>query len=130
MPAPTDRSRRPSRGTAGVRGLKRVEVERRAGGRHRAVAGIEDIHIGDTIADLETPKALPRIRVDEPTIKMGFTVNNSPFAGKEGKWVTSRQVRDRLSGSAVATSRCASRTPTEPDTFAAFGPRRAAARRS
>ncbi len=61
-----------------------------------AVMGIEDFEIGDTIADFENPEALPRIKVDEPTISMLFTINNSPFFGKEGKYVTSRHLRDRL----------------------------------
>jgi GTP-binding protein len=61
-----------------------------------AVMGIEDFEIGDTIADFENPEALPRIKIDEPTISMLFTINNSPFFGKEGKYVTSRHLRDRL----------------------------------
>ena len=58
--------------------------------------GVEDIDIGDTIADFENPEPLPIISIDEPTISMTFTVNNSPFYGQEGKLVTSRQIRDRL----------------------------------
>lgn len=61
-----------------------------------AISGIEDFEIGDTISDLENPEALPRIEVDEPTMSMLFTINNSPFFGKEGKFVTSRHLRDRL----------------------------------
>lgn len=61
-----------------------------------AVMGIEDFEIGDTIADFEEPEGLPPIKIDEPTISMLFTVNNSPFFGKEGKYVTSRHLRDRL----------------------------------
>lgn len=61
-----------------------------------AVVGIEDFNIGDTIADAETPEALPVISVDEPTMNMLFSVNNSPFFGKDGKFVTSRHIRDRL----------------------------------
>ncbi len=61
-----------------------------------ALAGIEGISIGDTITDPERPKALPRIKVDEPTISMVFSVNTSPFAGKEGRFVTSRHLRERL----------------------------------
>jgi GTP-binding protein len=60
------------------------------------VAGIETVEIGDTIADAEHPEALPPIRVDEPTLRMEVRVNDSPFAGREGKFVTSRQIRDRL----------------------------------
>ncbi len=61
-----------------------------------AVLGPEDFDIGDTIADAENPEAIPPIKVDEPTMSMLFTSNNSPFFGKEGKFVTSRHLRDRL----------------------------------
>ena len=61
-----------------------------------AVMGLEDFEIGDTVADLENPEALPPIHVDEPTMSMLFTINNSPFFGKEGKFVTSRHLRERL----------------------------------
>ena len=57
---------------------------------------LEDFEIGDTLADLENPEALPRISVDEPTMSMLFTINDSPFFGKEGKFVTSRHLRDAL----------------------------------
>lgn len=61
-----------------------------------AIMGIEDFEIGDTIADIENPEGLPSIKIDEPTMSMVFTINNSPFFGKEGKYVTSRHLRDRL----------------------------------
>jgi GTP-binding protein len=61
-----------------------------------AVVGLEDFNIGDTIADVENPEALPLISVDEPTMSMLFGINNSPFFGKDGKFVTSRHLRDRL----------------------------------
>src|SRR5690606_13523369 len=61
-----------------------------------AVVGIEGFNIGDTIADFENPEALPSISIDEPTMNMQFSINNSPFFGKEGKFVTSRNLRDRL----------------------------------
>jgi GTP-binding protein len=61
-----------------------------------AVLGLEDFDIGDTIADPEEPEAMPPISIDEPSMSMLFTINNSPFFGKEGKFVTSRHVRDRL----------------------------------
>jgi len=77
-------------------GLKREAVERAGFGEIVALAGIEDINIGDTITSLENPQQLPVIAVDEPTISMIFGVNNSPFAGREGKYVTSRQVKERL----------------------------------
>src|SRR3546814_1616814 len=66
------------------------------GGDICAVVGIEGFEIGDTIADAENPEALPGIQIDEPTMNMLFTINNSPFFGKEGKYVTSRHIRDRL----------------------------------
>jgi len=80
----------------GWHGLKRVAVDAASAGDIVAVAGIEDIHIGDTIADREHPRPLPAIRVDEPTIAMIFAANNSPWAGREGEFVTSRKLRERL----------------------------------
>ena len=80
----------------GFQGLNRIEVEAAEAGDIVAVAGIEHIGIGDTIADAERPEALPVIRVDEPTLTMEIHVNNSPLAGTEGKFVTTRQIRERL----------------------------------
>jgi GTP-binding protein len=80
----------------GFQGLERVNIESASVGDIVALAGIEGINIGDTITDLERPKPLPRIKVDEPTISMVFSINTSPFAGKEGKYVTSRNLRERL----------------------------------
>jgi len=80
----------------GWQGLRRVELPRATAGDIVAIAGIEDIAIGDTVADSERPGALPPIRVDEPTIAMLFGSNTSPWAGREGSKVTSRQVRERL----------------------------------
>ena len=77
-------------------GLSRIEVEEVQCGDICAIVGIEDIDIGDTIADASNPEPLEFIEIDEPTISMTFTVNNSPFYGREGKYVTSRQLRDRL----------------------------------
>ncbi|MGG7665843.1 translational GTPase TypA [Dyadobacter sp. BHUBP1] len=77
-------------------GLGKSKVSEVSAGDICAVTGIEDFEIGDTIADAENPEALPRIAVDEPTMNMLFTINNSPFFGKEGKFVTSRHIRDRL----------------------------------
>lgn len=77
-------------------GLSRVEVEEIQCGDICAIVGIEDIDIGDTIADASNPEPLEFVEIDEPTISMTFTVNNSPFYGREGKFVTSRQLRDRL----------------------------------
>ncbi len=80
----------------GFQGLERVDMKEASVGDIVALAGIEGINIGDTITDVENPKPLPRIAVDEPTISMVFSVNTSPFAGKEGKYVTSRNLRERL----------------------------------
>ena len=77
-------------------GLIRVETNEVSCGDICAIVGIEDVDIGDTISASENPEPLPIISIDEPTISMTFTVNNSPFYGKEGKFVTSRQLRDRL----------------------------------
>ena len=77
-------------------GLERATVEAASVGEIVALAGMEGISIGDTITSAETPVALPRIKVDEPTISMVFSANTSPFAGKDGKYVTSRNLRERL----------------------------------
>jgi len=77
-------------------GLTRTEVTEVYCGDICAIVGIEDINIGDTVSDFENPEPLPIIAIDEPTISMTFTINNSPFYGREGKYVTSRQLRDRL----------------------------------
>ena len=77
-------------------GLNRVDVEEAHSGDIVAVAGIPDISIGETIADLNDPVALPIIQIDEPTIKMTFGVNTSPFKGKEGEYTTSRNIKERL----------------------------------
>ncbi|HEY5257780.1 MAG TPA: translational GTPase TypA [Candidatus Baltobacteraceae bacterium] len=77
-------------------GLERIEVEEASAGDIICVSGIEGLNIGDTIADAVSPEGIHAIAVDEPTVSMSFSVNNSPFAGKEGKYVTSRQIRDRL----------------------------------
>lgn len=77
-------------------GLKRVETEEAKAGDIVAFIGIDDINIGETVADTEHPEALPTITIDEPTLSMVFSVNNSPFAGRDGDFVTSRHLRDRL----------------------------------
>jgi len=80
----------------GFHGLNRIEVESAESGDIVAIAGIEHINIGETIACKESPSALPVIHVDEPTLSMELHVNNSPLAGTEGKFITTRQIRDRL----------------------------------
>lgn len=80
----------------GFKGLARVELEEASAGNIVAVSGFADANIGETITCPNEPQALPLIKVDEPTLQMTFSVNNSPFAGREGTYVTSRQIRDRL----------------------------------
>ena len=77
-------------------GLKRVEVEEVGAGDIIALAGLPDINIGDTICDLNHPEKIPFVDIDEPTVSMTFSVNNGPFAGREGQFITSRHIRDRL----------------------------------
>ncbi len=77
-------------------GLKRIEVEHAEAGDIVALSGVADINIGDTICDYEHPEKIPFVDIDEPTVSMTFSVNNGPFAGKEGQFVTSRHIRDRL----------------------------------
>ena len=77
-------------------GLKRVEVEVASAGDIVALSGVADINIGDTICDLNNPEKIPFVDIDEPTVSMTFSVNNGPFAGKEGQFITSRHIRDRL----------------------------------
>lgn len=80
----------------GFIGLKRVEIKEAKAGDIVAVTGIENIHIGETICPADHPEALPLLRIDEPTLQMTFLVNNSPFAGKEGTYLTSRRIQERL----------------------------------
>lgn len=77
-------------------GLNRVEVKEATIGSIVAISGISDIHIGDTLCDVNNPQALPFVKISEPTLAMTFSVNNSPFAGQDGKFVTSRHLRERL----------------------------------
>jgi len=78
------------------RGLKRIEAETVEFGDIAAIAGIQDVNIGETVCDPEAVEPLPFVKIDEPTVSMNFIVNNSPFAGREGKYVTSRNLRERL----------------------------------
>ncbi len=78
------------------RGLKRIEAETVEFGDIAAIAGIQDVGIGETVCDPEAVEPLPFVKIDEPTVSMNFIVNNSPFAGREGKYVTSRNLRERL----------------------------------
>ena len=80
----------------GYEGLKQVEIEEAMTGDIVSIAGFESVGIGETLANAENPIALPYVAIDEPTISMNFIVNSSPFAGREGKLVTSRNIRERL----------------------------------
>lgn len=80
----------------GFFGLRRVEIEKAYPGDLIAVSGMEDINVGETVTPVDVQEALPVLRIDEPTLQMTFSVNNSPFAGKEGKFVTARNIQDRL----------------------------------
>jgi len=94
----TDGSKAPGKITKLLvyKGIRQVEVQEAQCGDIVAMAGFEDIKIGETIADPQNPEALPLLTIDEPTLSMNFLVNNSPFAGKEGKFVTTRHIKDRL----------------------------------
>ncbi|MCT2534928.1 translational GTPase TypA [Aquibacillus koreensis] len=80
----------------GFIGLKRIEIQEAKAGDIIAVAGMEDINVGETVCPTDHQEALPILRIDEPTLQMTFVVNNSPFAGKEGKYITSRKIEERL----------------------------------
>ncbi|MGH7263205.1 MAG: EF-Tu/IF-2/RF-3 family GTPase, partial [Candidatus Rokuibacteriota bacterium] len=105
----------------GYEGLKRVEIPEAGPGEIVAVAGIETMEIGETVADAENPVALPPIRVDEPTVAMRFSANASPFAGREGKYVTSRHLRERLLKEARVNVGIRVEETDSPDTFTVAG---------
>jgi GTP-binding protein len=102
-------------------GLKRVEVSDAGPGEIVCIAGAEEIGIGDTIADPEHPEALPRISVEEPTMSMVFKVNDGPFAGREGKYVTSRNIRERLYREAYRNVSIRVEDTDTPDAFKVVG---------
>ena len=102
-------------------GLKRESVEKAGFGEIVALAGIENINIGDTITSVENPQPLPAIAVDEPTIAMIFGVNNSPFAGREGKYVTSRQLKERLDKEILGNVAIRVEETDSPDQFRVSG---------
>ena len=105
----------------GFEGLNRVDIESCSAGNLVAVAGFADANIGETITCADDPQALPMIKVDEPTLQMTFMVNDSPFAGKEGKFVTSRQVRDRLMRELQTNVALRVEETDSPDRFAVAG---------
>jgi GTP-binding protein len=105
----------------GFSGLKRVEIPDAGPGELVSVAGIEQVSIGDTLADPESPVALPRITVDEPTMMMIFRVNDGPLAGREGKYVTSRNLRERLYREAYRNVSIRVEDTEAPDAFRVVG---------
>ncbi len=105
----------------GFLGLERVEVDEASAGDIVAFAGIEFPEISDTICDPARPEALPALVVDEPTISMTFEVNTSPFCGKEGKYVTSRQIRERLTREMLHNVALRVEDTEDPDKFRVFG---------
>ncbi len=105
----------------GFSGLKREEIPRAYSGDIVAIAGIEHVFIGDTVTATAQTEPLPRIRVDEPTLAMNFRVNTSPFAGKEGRYVTSRNIRDRLDRESKANVAIRVEETDSPDVFRVIG---------
>lgn len=105
----------------GFLGLHRVEADEAGAGDIVAFAGIEYPEISDTVCDPGTPEALPPLVVDEPTISMTFEVNNSPFCGRDGKYVTSRQIRERLLREALTNVALRVEETDDPDKFRVFG---------
>ena len=107
-------------------GLGKSKVSRAEAGEIVAVTGIEEFEIGDTIADFENPEALERIKIDEPTMSMLFTINNSPFFGKEGKFVTSRHIRERLYKELEKNLALRVQDTDSPDSFLVFSSKESA----
>ena len=105
----------------GFLGLDRVEISEASAGDLIAVSGMDDIYVGETIAAVDSPEALPLLHIDEPTLEMNFLTNNSPFAGREGKYVTARNLEDRLMRE-LHTDVSLKVIPTDsPDTFKVAG---------
>ena len=102
-------------------GLGKIKVEEVKAGDICAIFGIDDFEIGDTIADFENPEGLPPISIDEPTMSMMFTINNSPFFGKEGKFVTSRHLRDRLMKETEKNLALRVEETESPDSYMVYG---------
>jgi GTP-binding protein len=102
-------------------GMKQTPIDHAEAGEIVVLAGIEDIYIGETISAADDPRPLPRITVDEPTISMIFSVNTSPFSGREGKYVTSRKVRERLDKEALANVAIRVETTDTMDSFKVSG---------
>ena len=102
-------------------GLKRVETQEAQAGEIIALIGLQDVEIGDTIADVENPEQLEGIKVDEPTLSMTFSVNDGPFAGQEGDYITSRHIRERLYKEVETNVSMRVEDTDSPDTFKVSG---------
>jgi GTP-binding protein len=102
-------------------GIGRVDVDTITAGDLFIVAGIEEVEVGDTLADSENPVALPRLEVDEPVLRMSFSVNTSPFAGREGDYVTSRHLRERLAREVLGNVSIKLRDTDSPDVIEVAG---------
>jgi len=105
----------------GYEGLKQIDLEEAGTGDIVTVAGFEEVSIGETLASAETPIAVPYVSIDEPTLSMNFIVNTSPFAGREGKWVTSRNIRERLTKELRTNVSLRVDDTESPDTFMVSG---------
>ena len=105
----------------GFHGLERVELQNASAGNIVAVTGIDELHISDTLCDVEVVEPLAPLRIDEPTLSMTFQVNNSPFAGREGKFITSRNLRDRLQREALSNVALRVESMRDPDKFRVSG---------
>lgn len=105
----------------GFEGLERTDIERAVAGEIVAIAGVEGITIGETVTSVETPRTLLHVPVDEPTISMIFTVNTSPFSGREGSYVTSRNLRERLQKELLTNVALKVEETESPDSFKVMG---------
>ena len=105
----------------GFHGLERVEFQNASAGNIVAVTGIDELHISDTLCDVEVVESLAPLRIDEPTLSMTFQVNNSPFAGREGKFITSRNLRDRLQREVLSNVALRVESMRDPDKFRVSG---------
>ena len=105
----------------GARGLERVELQEASAGELCVIAGVDSIEIGDTVTDLNAREPLPRIEIDPPTITVRFSVNNSPLAGQSGKYVTSRQIGERLHREALGNVSIQVESGDTPETFQVSG---------
>jgi GTP-binding protein len=101
----------------GARGLERVELERAGAGEIAVIAGVDSIEIGDTVCDPSAPEPLPRLEIDPPTVRVRFSVNTSPFAGREGRFLTSRQIGERLRRESLGSVSLEVSEAEGPDTF-------------